>query len=153
MIFILKWIQSEIQFSIICSFFAWLFLNLCFLLFILPLLSFMIASARSKTSRFKLYAHVRPINRENTIQFRWSQMVWLNDLGDCFESSWRELLALTILLFDSCFFLLRTYVICLHFIVYWNVRLDLVSVDWMPIDCRWQGKRNVNHTHTNIHIH
>lgn len=80
-------------------------------------------------------------------------MVWLNDLGDCFESSWRELLALTILLFDSYFvFLLRTYVICLHFIVYWNVRLDLVSVDWMPIDCRWQGKRNVNHTHTHTRI-
>lgn len=38
-------------------------------------------------------------------------MVWLNDLGDCFESSWRELLALTILLFDSYFFLLRTYVL------------------------------------------
>lgn len=26
----------------------------------------MIASARSETSRFELYAHVRPINRENT---------------------------------------------------------------------------------------
>lgn len=75
--------------------------------------------ARSKASRFianRMHMYGRLI--EKTVSFRWMPNGWLNDVGDCFGSSWDgELLAWALFgcrsssfLFPSFYVLLRTQI-------------------------------------------
>lgn len=82
-------------------------------------------------------------------------MVWLNDLGDCFESSWRELLALTILLFDSYFLFFIAYVCYLpsfYCVLKCSVgsRFSRLNADWLSMTRQTQCKP---HSYTHAHAY